>query len=68
MAPTLTMQIRTDEAELRAWALSNLNDYWKRWVERARRGGMNTRGIPPRRLAASGVARRLEGALHNCHR
>ena len=49
------LQIRTDEAELRAWALANLNDYWQRWVERARRGGLNTRGVPPRRLAASGV-------------
>jgi hypothetical protein len=49
------LQIRTDEGELRAWVLSNLNDYWQRWVERVRRGGLNTRGVPPRRLAASGV-------------
>jgi hypothetical protein len=49
------LQILTDEAELRTWALANLNDYWQRWVERARHGGVNTRGVPPRRLAAAGV-------------
>ena len=49
------LPIRTDEAELRAWTLANLNGYWRRWVERARHGGLNTRGVPPRRFAASGV-------------
>jgi hypothetical protein len=49
------LQVRTDDAELRAWALANLNDYWRRWSERTRRGGMNTRTVPPRRLAAWGV-------------
>ncbi len=49
------LSIRTDELELRAWTLANLNGYWRRWVERARYGGLNTRGVPPRRLAASGV-------------
>jgi hypothetical protein len=49
------LPIRTDEAELRAWVLANLNDYWQRWVERARHGVPSTRGVPPRRLAASGV-------------
>jgi hypothetical protein len=49
------LQIRTDEAELRAWARRNLDDYWQRWAEHARRGGLNTRAVPPRRLAASGV-------------
>jgi hypothetical protein len=49
------LQIRTDEAELRAWTLANLNAYWQPWVQRARHGALNTRGVPPRRLAASGV-------------
>jgi Domain of unknown function (DUF4111) len=49
------LQIRADEGELCAWALANLNDYWQRWIERARSGGLNTRGVPPRRFAASGV-------------
>jgi Domain of unknown function (DUF4111) len=49
------LPIRTDEAELRAWTLANLNGYWRCWVERARHGGLNTRGVPPRCLAASGV-------------
>ena len=29
------LEIRTDEAELRAWTLANLNDYWLRWAARA---------------------------------
>jgi hypothetical protein len=49
------LAIHTDEGELRAWTLANLNDYWQRWAERARHGGLNTRGVPPLRLAASGV-------------
>jgi hypothetical protein len=49
------LPIRTDEAELRAWTLGNLNGYWRRWVRRARCGGLNTKGVPPRRLATSGV-------------
>jgi hypothetical protein len=49
------LPIRTDEGELRTWTLANLNGYWRRWVERVRHAGLNTRGVPPRRLAASGV-------------
>ncbi len=48
------LPIRTDEAELRAWTIANLNGYWRRWVERARYGGLNRRGVPLRRRAASG--------------
>jgi hypothetical protein len=49
------LQIRTDEGELRAWALANLNDYWRRWAKRARRADLGTTSIPVRRLAAWGV-------------
>ncbi len=49
------LPIRTDEGELRAWTLANLNGYWRRWVERVRHAGLNPRGVPPRRLAASGA-------------
>ena len=57
-----------DEAELRAWTLANLNGYWRGWVQRARHGGLNTRGAPPRRLAATGVLGAPKAALHNRHR
>jgi hypothetical protein len=49
------LQVRTDEAELRAWVLANLNSYWRRWAARIRPAGLSIRGVPPRRLAASGV-------------
>lgn len=49
------LRIHTDDAELRAWTLANLNGYWRHWVKRARHGSLSTRGVPPRRLAASGV-------------
>jgi predicted nucleotidyltransferase len=49
------LQVRTDEAELRAWVLGNLNSYWRRWAARVRPVGLSIRGFPPRRLAASGV-------------
>lgn len=49
------LQIRVDDAELRAWALANLNGYWRCWATRVRQGGVSTRGVPPRRLIASGV-------------
>jgi Aminoglycoside adenylyltransferase, C-terminal domain len=35
--------------------LDNLNGYWRRWVERTRRGGWSSPGVPARRLAARGV-------------
>jgi hypothetical protein len=50
-----SLQVRTDEAELRDWVLANLNSYWRRWVARGRPVGLSIRGVPPRRLAASGV-------------
>ena len=49
------LEVWTDEAELRAWALANLNSYWRRWAARVRPVGLSIRGVPPRRLAASGV-------------
>jgi predicted nucleotidyltransferase len=49
------LQIHTDDAELRAWVLANLNGYWRRWTTRVRPVGLSIRGVPPRRLAASGV-------------
>jgi hypothetical protein len=49
------LQIYADDAELRAWVLANLNSYWRRWASRVRPVGLSIRGVPPRRLAASGV-------------
>jgi Domain of unknown function (DUF4111) len=49
------LHVHTDEAELRAWVLANLNGYWRRWAARTRPLGVTVRGVPPRRLAASGV-------------
>ena len=49
------LAIRTDSDELRAWCLANLNSYWRHWVRRVGHGYLNARGVPPRRLAASGV-------------
>jgi hypothetical protein len=49
------LQIFADDAELRAWVLANLNSYWRRWVSRVRPVGQGIRGVPPRRLAATGV-------------
>lgn len=49
------LQVHTDGAELRAWTLANVNSYWRRWTARVRPGGISIRGVPPRRLAASGV-------------
>jgi hypothetical protein len=49
------VEVWTDEAELRTWTLANLNSYWRRWAARVRPGGLSIRGVPPRRLSASGV-------------
>lgn len=49
------LEIRTDPAELRAWTLGNLDGYWRRWAERARRPGPGTLRARPRRFAAWGV-------------
>ncbi len=47
--------VRLDEAELRTWTLGNLNDYWRRWPERARHGGLSSATAFPRRFTAAGV-------------
>ncbi len=49
------LQVHTDDGELRAWVLANLNGYWRRWAERTRRGRWSTQVILARRLAAWGV-------------
>jgi hypothetical protein len=49
------LHIRTDEAELRTWTLGNLNSYWRRWAEGARRGGWSAARALSRRFTASGV-------------
>jgi Domain of unknown function (DUF4111) len=49
------LQIRSDEAELRAWTLGNLNGYWRRWAARTRRSGPTVARALPRRFASSGV-------------
>lgn len=30
------LRIHTDDAQLRAWTLANLNDYWRRWADAVR--------------------------------
>jgi len=47
--------VRTDTAELRAWTHGNLNTYWRRWVERVRRPGLNRATVVGRRFVAGGV-------------
>lgn len=49
------LKIRTDDGELRAWTLANLNGYRRRWAERAQRGGSGIIGVPVRRQSAWGV-------------
>jgi hypothetical protein len=49
------LQIRTDPAELRAWTLGNLNSYWWRWAQRARRSGLNRATMLGRRYTSAGV-------------
>jgi hypothetical protein len=49
------LAIRTDPAELRAWTIDNLDSYWRRWAERARRPGVATVRALPRRFVAWGV-------------
>lgn len=49
------LRIRTDPAELRTWTVGNLNDYWRRWVERVRRPGLNRATVLGRRFIAGGV-------------
>ena len=49
------LEVHTDDSELRAWTLANLNSYWRRWISRGRPAGLSIRAVPPRRLAASGV-------------
>jgi hypothetical protein len=49
------LQIHTDQAELREWTLGNLNDYWRRWVERTRHLGANRATMLGRRYTTAGV-------------
>ncbi|MGO9499382.1 MAG: aminoglycoside adenylyltransferase domain-containing protein [Solirubrobacteraceae bacterium] len=49
------LQIHTDAAELRAWTLGNLDSYWRRWVEHARRPGLNRATMLGRRYTSAGV-------------
>jgi hypothetical protein len=47
--------VRIDRAELRAWTLANLDDYWRGWLMRAGRAGPRGLRTLSRRFAASGV-------------
>jgi Domain of unknown function (DUF4111) len=49
------LRIHTDPAELRTWTAANLNDYWRRWVVRVRRPGLNRATLLGRRFIAGGV-------------
>ena len=49
------LDIHADPLELRAWVQGNLNGYWRRWVERARRPGVNRAMVLGRRFVAAGV-------------
>jgi pyrroloquinoline quinone (PQQ) biosynthesis protein C len=46
------LQILADDAQLRTWALGNLNGYWRRWADSARRRGLTATRAPSRRAAA----------------
>jgi len=48
------LEIHVDRAELRSWTRENLNGYWRRWVERARRPGVRE-AVLDRRFTAAGV-------------
>ena len=39
--------VHVDEAQLRAWTLENLNGYWRRWAQRARRTPSRSNGRSP---------------------
>lgn len=49
------LSVRTDRAELRAWTRGNLDAYWPRWVERARRPGLTRATLFGQRFSAAGV-------------
>ncbi|MGA8718778.1 MAG: aminoglycoside adenylyltransferase domain-containing protein [Solirubrobacteraceae bacterium] len=49
------LRIHMDPAELRAWTLDNLNSYWRRWAQRARRSGLNRATMLGRRYTSAGV-------------
>jgi len=49
------LRIHTDPVELRAWVRGNLNSYWPRWVERARRPGPSRAAMLGQRFVAAGV-------------
>jgi hypothetical protein len=48
------LQIHADRAELQSWTRDNLDRYWRRWVERARRAGVRE-AVLDRRFTASGA-------------
>jgi len=48
------LRIHTDDNELRRWTRGNLNSYWRRWVERARRPGVRE-AVLDRRFTTAGV-------------
>lgn len=48
------LQVHADQAELRSWTRSNLNAYWRRWVERARRPGVRE-AVLGRRFTSAGT-------------
>jgi hypothetical protein len=49
------LAIRVNHPELRNWTLGNLNGYWRRWSQRAKRGGPPGGRALPRRFAVGGV-------------
>jgi Domain of unknown function (DUF4111) len=54
-----SLHIRTDAAELRTWTVENLNGYWRRWANRARRPGPAMLRALPRTGAATPHTRRF---------
>jgi hypothetical protein len=49
------LQIQTDDRELRAWSLADLNTYWRRWAAPTRQSRFVVAKLPSRRYAAWGI-------------